>query len=53
MPKWFILVMIVNIFIGIVILGYVTDKCGAKGLLLGNGGLFAAASGMCDENKGE
>jgi hypothetical protein len=48
-PLAFRIWFVVCIVLGIVTLFYTLNKCGAKALLLGNGALYAAASGMCDE----
>jgi hypothetical protein len=40
--------MIFTLLLGIAALSYTWSKCGAKTLILGNGGLTAAATGMCD-----
>lgn len=47
--KWIIPVMIICAIAGIASFSYTWSKCGTSTLLLGNGGLFAAVSGMCDE----
>ena len=36
------------IVVGMMSVTYVVSKCGAKGLLYGNGAVFVAASGECD-----
>ena len=49
MPKPLIVVlMILFLVFGIGAVGFTWSKCGAKTLILGNGGLAAAATGMCD-----
>jgi hypothetical protein len=49
MPKWiFAMWMIFALLLGIAVLSFTWSKCGAKTLILGNGGLAAAATGMCD-----
>jgi hypothetical protein len=49
MPKMFIVWMVFCGFAGIATLFFVVSKCGAKGLLYGNGAVYVAASGMCDK----
>lgn len=44
-----IILIVVFAILGIGTMGFVLDKCGPKGLLLGNGAFAAAAMGMCDE----
>lgn len=52
MPNWLSVVVAVMIFsIGIGAVGFTWSKCGAKTLMLGNGGLVAAATGMCDRGE--
>jgi hypothetical protein len=41
--------MVFCAFAGIASLFFVVSKCGAKGLFYGNGAVFVAASGVCDE----
>lgn len=48
-PTWFIIAAVVMLFVGIGTTVFVVSKCGAKGLLFGNGAFMVAASGMCDE----
>jgi hypothetical protein len=49
MPRWiFGMWMVIALVLGIGAFGYTFSKCGAKTFLLGNGGLAAAATGMCD-----
>jgi hypothetical protein len=49
MPRWIIVMWFVICFVlGIAALSYTWKECGAKTLILGNGGLAAAATGMCD-----
>ena len=48
-PKMFIVWMVFCAFAGIGTLFFVVSKCGAKGLLYGNGAVFVAASGVCDK----
>ena len=50
MPRWIIgMLLVLFLIIGIGSVGYTWSKCGAKTLMLGNGGLTAAATGMCDQ----
>jgi hypothetical protein len=44
-------IAVLLIIVGVSSLVYTYSKCGNKTFFLGNGGVFAAASGMCD--KGE
>jgi hypothetical protein len=39
---------VIFILLGIVSLTLVVSKCGAKGLLYGNGAIIVAASGACN-----
>ena len=49
MPNWLIVVLAVTFLgIGLGAVGFTWSKCGAKTLILGNGGFAAAATGMCD-----
>ena len=49
MPRWiFGMWMVICLVLGLSALSYTWSKCGAKTLILGNGGLAAAATGMCD-----
>jgi hypothetical protein len=47
-PVWFRIWIVICLVVGIAAFVYTFNKCGAKTFLLGNGGLYAAASGMCD-----
>jgi hypothetical protein len=47
-PVWFKICAVICLVVGIASFAYTFNKCGAKTFLLGNGGLYAAASGMCD-----
>jgi hypothetical protein len=49
MPKTIVVLMVVFGLAGIASLFFVVSKCGAKGLFYGNGAVYIAASGMCDE----
>jgi hypothetical protein len=49
MPRLFIAALVVTFVMGVASLGYVVSKCGAKGLLYGNGAVIVAATGMCDK----
>jgi len=50
MPNWLIVILaILFLSIGISAVGFTWSKCGARTLILGNGGLAAAATGMCEE----
>jgi hypothetical protein len=48
-PVWYRVVFVLFMIFGIASSVYTFSKCGAKALLLGNGGLYAAVSGMCDQ----
>lgn len=49
MPNWLIVMLsVLFLIIGIGAVGFTWSKCGARTLVLGNGGLAAAATGMCD-----
>lgn len=48
-PTWFKLWAVFCLVAGIATLVYTFSHCGPKALLLGDGALYAAASGMCDE----
>ena len=49
MPRWiFVMWMVLALLLGIAALSYTWSKCGARTLILGNGGLAAAVTGMCD-----
>jgi hypothetical protein len=47
-PFVYIVALFVFIAVGATTITYTFSKCGAKAFLLGNGGLYAAASGLCD-----
>jgi|TARA_R110000851_G_scaffold119714_2_gene247588 hypothetical protein len=40
--------VVILVLLGIGSLTFVVSKCGAKGLLYGNGAMIVAASGACD-----
>jgi hypothetical protein len=49
MPNWiFGMWMVIALVLGLAALSFTRSKCGSKTLILGNGGLAAAATGMCD-----
>lgn len=49
MPNWIVvMLMVIFLVIGLGGVAFTFSKCGAKTLILGNGGLAAAATGMCD-----
>ena len=49
MPRWLIVMLtVLFLIVGIGAVGFTWSKCGAKTLILGNGGFAAAATGMCD-----
>ena len=49
MSRWLIVVLGI-LFLTLVIfsIGFTWSKCGARTLMLGNAGVYAAATGMCD-----
>jgi hypothetical protein len=47
-PVWFRIWTVICLVLGIAALVFTFEKCGAKTFILGNGGLAAAATGMCD-----
>ena len=48
-PRWIIgMWMVIFLVVGLSALGYAWSKCGWKTLILGNGGMATAATGMCD-----
>jgi hypothetical protein len=50
MPNWLIVMLaVLFLWIGVGSVVFTFQKCGAKALFLGNGGLAAAATGMCDK----
>jgi len=49
MTRIFIVMMIVTLVVGLASVSFVVSKCGAKGLLYGNGAVIVAASGVCDD----
>ncbi len=51
-PTWFKFWLIFCLVAGISAFAYSVNKCGiGKTFLLGNGALYAAATGMCDSNN--
>jgi hypothetical protein len=48
MPRVAIFGTVIFILLGIGSLTFVVSKCGAKGLLYGNGAMIVASSGACD-----
>lgn len=49
MPNWIVvMLMVIFLVIGLGGVAFTFSKCGAKTFILGNGGLAAAATGMCD-----
>ena len=50
MPRWiFVMWVVFALTLSIGAFGYTWSKCGAKTLMLGNGSMTAAATGMCDK----
>jgi hypothetical protein len=48
LPNWVYPLIFVWAVIAVMAFSYTWSKCGAKTLILGNGGLVAAATGLCD-----
>ena len=49
MPRSLIVVLgILFLVFAVGSIGFIWSKCGARTLILGNGGFYAAATGMCD-----
>jgi hypothetical protein len=48
-PAWTYVVGLVFLLMAITSIGFTWSKCGAKTLLLGNGGFYAAVLGLCEE----
>lgn len=48
-PTWFKIVSAIVLILGIASTVYTFKECGMKALFLGNGGFYAAISGMCNE----
>jgi hypothetical protein len=49
MPNWIVvMLMVIALVLGLAAISFTFSKCGAKTLILGNGALAAAATGMCD-----
>lgn len=51
MPKWVIPAFIFFALMGVFNAIYIVDKCGAKGLLLGNSANTAVMAGFCDNKE--
>ena len=48
-PRWIIVLWIVLcLLLGLGALSYTWSKCGTRTLILGNGAMAAAVTGMCD-----
>lgn len=47
-PRWVYLVAVIWFVLAVGAFSFTWSKCGAKTLLLGNGGFTAAFIGMCD-----
>lgn len=45
----FIGLVAIAVFFGVASAGYVFKECGWRALLLGNGAMYAAYTGMCDQ----
>ena len=51
-PTWYKIASFLMLIVGISAFAYSVSKCGiGKTFLLGNGALYAAVTGMCDENN--
>ena len=48
-PLWFKIWFVVCLVVGIATAIFTFQECGARALLLGDGAMYAAVSGMCDE----
>ena len=48
-PAWAWIVAVVFLLIGVSAVAFTFKECGWKTLLLGNGGFYAAALGLCEE----
>lgn len=48
-PVWFRIMFVLFMIFGIASSVYTFSKCGMKSFFLGNGGFYAAMSGMCDQ----
>lgn len=46
----FCVIAFVFVLIGVLTTAYSFKECGAKAFFLGNGGFYAAITGMCEEN---
>jgi len=49
LPGWVIAAAVIVVILGVMSTVFVVDRCGAKGLLFGQGAVLVAASGVCDE----
>jgi len=49
LPRWIYPVIAIWLVIAVAAFSFTWSKCGAKTFLLGNGGVAAAATGMCDK----
>jgi hypothetical protein len=47
-PMWFKICAVICLVVGISSLVFTWKECGARTLMLGDGAVFAAATGMCD-----
>jgi len=47
-PVWFRIWTVICLVLGIAALTYTFKECGMKTFFLGNGGFYAAATGMCN-----
>lgn len=48
-PTWIKVLWVIFLVASIAATVYTFKECGAKALFLGNGGFYAAVTGMCDE----
>jgi hypothetical protein len=47
-PTWIKVLWVIFLVAGVAAAVYTFKECGTKALFLGNGGLYAAATGMCE-----
>lgn len=48
-PILIVVICMMLFMVGIVSITYAFSKCGVEALLLGDGAVYAAVTGMCDE----
>jgi len=47
-PRWVYFVIPIWFVFAVSMAVFIFKECGARALILGNGGFYAAATGMCD-----